>query len=194
MAFTWAVGNGAWEPIGALRLPPNSGIEDLEGYAAGVSPDGRTVALWVYVQGGRRSGVALLTWPLPSTPGQTTTSTTAVPASGLDIDGTTWRGQGLVVSRNGITTVVRTGQVLSEAGNGSGRPISWRAGVFDGVPYYNTAAVWRDRLFVWMILLGTLIVIALGIRLARPVARRAGLLSDRYASPFPIEARWIWSR
>jgi hypothetical protein len=194
MAFTWAFGDEAWEPIGALRLPPSSGIEDLEGYAAGVSPDGRTVANSVYVQGGRRSGVALMTWPLPSSPDQTTTSTTAVPASGLDIDGITWRGQDLVVSRHGITTVVRTGQVLSEAGSGSGRPISWRAGAFEGAPYYNTAAVWRDRLFVWAILLGTLIAIALGIRLARPVALRAGLLSDRYASPFPIEARWFWSR
>jgi hypothetical protein len=194
MAFSWAFGDGAWKPIGALRLPPSSGIEDLEGYAADVSPDGRTVALSVYVQGGRRSGVALMTWPLPNTGGQTTTSTTAVPASGPDIDGITWRGQDLVVSRNGITTVAGTGQVLSEAGNGSGRPISWRAGAFDGAPYYNTAAVWRDRLFVWAILLGALIVIALGIRLARPLARRAGLLSDRYASPFPIEARWFWSR
>lgn len=194
MAFTWAFGDGAWEPIGALRLPPNSGIENLEGYAGGVSPDGRTVALSVYVQGGRRSGVALMTWPLPSSPAQTSTSTTAVPASGLDIDGITWRGHEIVVSRNGITTVARTGQVLSEAGSGSGRPISWRTGAFEGAPYYNTAAVWRDRLFVWTILLGTLIAIALGIRLARPLARRAGLLSDRYASPFPIEARWIWSR
>jgi hypothetical protein len=98
-----------------------------------------------------------------------------------------------VVSRNGVTTLVRTGQVLSEAGSGSGRPISWRAGGFDGVPYYNTVAVWRDRLFVWTILLGSLVLIALGIRLARPVARRAGLI-NRYASPFPIEARWIFSR
>lgn len=194
MAFTWAFGARAWEPIGAFRLPPDSGIEELEGYAARVSPDGRTVALSVYVQGPLRSGVAVMTWPLPSSPGQMTTSTTAVPASGLDIDGITWRGQDLVVSRNGITTVVRTGQVLSKAGSGSGRPISWRTGAFEGAPYYNTAAVWRDRLFVWAILLGTLIVIALGIRVARPLARRAGLLSDRYASPFPIEARWIWSR
>lgn len=194
VAFTWALGAEAWEPIGALRLPPSSGIEELEGYAAGVSPDGRTVTLSVYVQGARRSGVALMTWPLPSNPGQTTASTTAVPASGLDIDGITWRGQDLVVSRNGITTVVRTGQVLCEAGSGSGRPVSWRTGAFEGAPYYNTAAVWRDRLFVWAILLGILIVIALGIRLARPLARRAGVLSDRYASPFPIEARWIWSR
>jgi glucose dehydrogenase len=71
--------------------------------------------------------------------------------------------------------------------------MSWRAGAFDGVPYYSTWAVWRDRLFVWTVLLGSLVLIAIGIRLARPLARRAGILGDRYGSPFPIEARWIFS-
>jgi hypothetical protein len=78
MTFTWTLGDGAWDLLGALRLPPNTDVEYLEGHATGVSPDGRTVALSVDVRDGRRSGIALMTWPLPSTPGQTTTSTTAV--------------------------------------------------------------------------------------------------------------------
>ena len=73
------------------------------------------------------------------------------------------------------------------------RPVSWRAGAFDGPAYYNSAAVWQDRLFVWAVLLAAVVLIVVGLRLARPLAQRVGILSDDYASPFPIEARWLFS-
>lgn len=189
-AFSWTLGDTSWRRVGALQLPPNTALEYLGSYVTTVSPDRRTVALAALVEG---RGDALLTWPMPSNPKQTTTGATVVAPSVLGIDGVTWHGRELVVSRGGMTRVLRTGQVLSEAGGATGHPISWRADVFDGVPYYNTAAVWRHRLFVWTFLLGSIVIIALGLRLARPIARRAGLI-NRYASPFPIEARWIFSR
>jgi hypothetical protein len=111
----------------------------------------------------------------------------------LAVDGLAWRGTDLVAVRAGSTFVARTGQVLSESTDSGSRPFSWRAGAFEGPPYYNAWAVWRDRLFVWAVLLGSIVLIVLVIRLGRPLARRAGMI-DRYASPFPIEARWIFSR
>jgi hypothetical protein len=193
LAFTWAVGSGAWDPRGALQLPPNSSLGNLQANIIGTSPDGQTVALPVDLDAGRHSGAALVTWRLPARPDATAEPITVLPPSQINIDGITWRGSDLVVVRGGVSSVTDTGQVLSRALSGGSRPISWRAGAFEGRPYYNSPAVWRDRLFVWAVLVGCLLLIGIAIRLAQPLARRAGILGDLYASPFPIEARWIFS-
>lgn len=192
LAFSWSVGSAAWAPQGVLRLPPGATVVDSPA-GIGTSPDGQTVVLPADTNTGRHAGVALLAWRLPTRPDGTEQAVTVSPPGPLEIDGVSWRGSDLVVVRGGLTSVASTGQVLSRATSGASRPMSWRAGAFDGVPYYSTWAVWRDRLFVWTVLLGSLVLIAIGIRLARPLARRAGILGDRYGSPFPIEARWIFS-
>lgn len=193
LAFTWTVGSGAWNPRATLQLPPSSTMGDVKANIIGTSPDGRTLALPVDLDAGRRSGVELVTWRLPARPDQTAEPITALPATLFNIDGITWRGRDLVVVRAGVSRVVDTGQVLSRVTSGESRPMSWRAGAFEGQPYYNSSAVWRDRLFVWAVLVGCLLLTGIGIRLARPLARRAGILGGLYTSPFPIEARWIFS-
>ena len=193
LAFTWTVGSAAWNPRGTLQLPPSSSLGDVQANIIGTSPDGQAVALPVDLDAGRHSGVALVTWRLPARTDETAEPITAAPASLFAIDGITWRGRDLVVVRAGASSVAHTGQVLSRAASGESRPISWRAGAFEGRPYYNSSAVWRDRLFVWAVLVGGLLLIGIAIRLARPLARRAGILGGLYASPFPIEARWIFS-
>jgi hypothetical protein len=193
LAFTWTGGSGAWNKRGTLQLPPNGTLGDLQANIIGTSPDGQTVALPVDLEVGRGSGAELVTWRLPARPDATSEPSIALPASSLNIDGITWRGRDLVAVRAGVSSVADTGQVLSRALNGGSRPISWRAGAFAGRPYYNSSAVWRDRLFVWAVLVGCLLLIGIAIRLARPLARHAGILGDLYASPFPIEARWIFS-
>lgn len=195
-AYTWTVGGRDWQPAGTLRLPVGASLPVAGALATSATADGR-VALTVEFDGQRdpssASGFQPLTWVLPSSVGAEAQPRAAAAPSNLTVDGLTWRGADLVVSRGGTTEVAGSGQVLSEAVNGSGRPITWRDGAFEGEPYLNSLAVWRDRLFVWTVLLGSLVLIAVGIRVLRPHAARAGLLGERYASPFPIEARWIWS-
>lgn len=193
LAFTWTVGSAVWNPRGTLQLPPSSTLGDVQANIIGTSPDGQTVALPADLDAGRSSGVMLVTWQLPARAGQTSEPSIALPPTTFNIDGITWRGRDLVAVRAGVSSVTGTGQVLSRAASGESRPTSWRAGAFDGRPYYNSPAVWRDRLFVWAVLVGCLLLIGIGIRLARPLARRAGVLGDPYTSPFPIEARWIFS-
>jgi hypothetical protein len=192
LAFSWTPGSARWSPRAVLRLPPGATVLESRG-DIGASPDGQTVALPADLGTGRDAGVALLAWQLPARPGGTLQPVVASPPHPLEVDGVTWRGSDLVVVRGGVTSVASTGQVLSRATSGASRPISWRTGAFEGQPYYNTWAVWRDRLFVSTVLLGSLVLIAIGVRVARPLGRRAGILGDRYGSPFPIEARWIFS-
>lgn len=193
LTFTWAVGSGAWTPRGTLQLPPSSTLGDVQANIIGTSPDGRTLALPVDLDAGRHSGVMLVTWQLPARADQTAQPSVAAAPSLFDIDGVTWRGRDLVAVRAGVSSVVATGQVLSRAASGESRPTSWRAGAFEGRPYYNSPAVWRDRLYVWAVLVGFVLLSGITIRLARPLARRAGILGDLYTSPFPIEARWIFT-
>lgn len=193
LAFAWTVGSGTWDPLGTLTLPAGASLDYLASSVVSVSPAGRTLALAVDVQDGRRGGSTVLTWPMPTLTDERVVPSRAVSLQTAVVDGLAWRGEGLVVSRGGETRLAPTGELLSSSGSGSGRPICWRAGAFDDPAYYNTAAVWQDRLFVRAVLLGVLTLVVILMRLARPLAAWAGLLDERYASPFPIEARWIFS-
>ncbi|GAB3434681.1 hypothetical protein GCM10027517_03020 [Phycicoccus ginsengisoli] len=197
LAFAWTLGSGSWDPLGTLTLPAGASLDYLESTVASVSPAGSTLALGVDVDGdsrdGLRGGSTVLTWPMATLTDERVEPGRAVPLRTVKVDGLAWRGEDLVVSRGGETRLAATGALLSSSGSGSGRPVSWRAGAFDDPAYYNTAAVWQDRLFVWAVLLAILTLVVVLVRLARPVAAWAGLLGERYASPFPIEARWIFS-
>lgn len=193
LAFTWTLGSGTWDPVGTVTLPSGASLDYLSPTVVSVSPARRTLALAVDIEDGRRGGSTVLTWPLATFPDEGVVPTRAVPLQTAVVEGLAWRGEDLVVSRGGETRLAATGELLSSSGSGSGRPISWRSGAFNGPAYYNTAAVWQDRLFVWAVLLGVLTLVVVLMRLARPLAAWAGLLGERYASPFPIEARWIFS-
>ncbi|MFC8503527.1 hypothetical protein ACFUC1_14280 [Pedococcus sp. NPDC057267] len=193
LAFTWAVGTGTWDPFGTLTLPRGASLDYLATTAVSVSPGGRTLALAVDVEDGSRGGSTVLTWSVASLADAAAVPDRTIPPDTAVVEGISWRGEALVVSRAGETRVAASRELLSSSGSGSGRPISWRAGAFDDPAYYNTAAVWQDRLFVWAVLLAILTFAVVLMRAARPLAARAGLLGERYASPFPIEARWLFS-
>ena len=191
MAFAWTVASsGTWDLLGTLTLPKGVALDYLGTSQVSVSPDGGVLAVTTT----NSLGSSALTWPMPTLGSETTNAHTVEGATDLSVDGLSWRGDDLVVSRGGETRVARTGELLSTIGTGSGRPVSWRAGAFDDAPYYNSAAVWQDRLFGWALLLGILTAITVLIRAARPLAARAGLLGQRYAGPFPLEARWMYSQ
>lgn len=193
LAFTWTLGAGTWDPFGTLTLPAGASLDYLASSVVSVSPGGRTLALAVDVEDGPRGGSTVLTWPTASVTDAAVVPTRSIPLATAVVEGITWRGEDLVVSRGGETRLAASQVLLSSSGSGSGRPISWRAGAFDDPAYYNTAAVWQDRLFVWAVLIGILTLVVVLMRVARPLAARAGLLGEGYASPFPIEARWLFS-
>jgi len=195
LAFAWTVqSSDTWDPLGSLTLPTGASLAGAPAAQASVSPDGQLLAVALDVQAAPRRGSSVLTWPVAGLGEESTRPRQEVRVSNLVVDGLSWRGSNVVVSRGGEARVARTDELLSTIGTGSGRPVSWRAGAFDDAAFYNTAAVWRDRLFGWALLLGLVTAVGVLVRVARPVAARAGLLGERYAGPFPLEARWMYSQ
>ena len=184
---TWRIGDGSWRAPGFLTYGDDL---ELSGTVTSVSPDGRTFAIGSSDTAARYDS-ALATWDL----GELLASGRPVAAhvqnlnTRLAVDGITWRDGTPLVTVSGTTGPV-AGPALVESTAGFAGQMSWRQDAFAGTPYWNSTAVWRARLVVWITIPLALFGVWLLWRGALWVARRLGIIDG----PLPLRFDPAWWR
>lgn len=184
--YTWTIGDGSWRPRGGLTFPDQLSL----GPVSAVSPDGRTLAV-VASDAAEVYDSALATWDLKTLmdSGQDVAARVQLLHSRNSVDGITWRGDTPLLTVAGQTGPVG-GPPLVQSTAGFAGQTSWRQDAFAGTPYWNSAAVWRARLVVWITIPLALLGVWLLWRGGLWVARRIGIIDG----PLPLRFDPAWWR